>query len=55
MLFPMAHNGDCLREMAGGALSQIGDPEVKIVHSGILSVTGILQQTIFEKLESTAS
>ena len=44
MLFPMAHNGDCLREMAGGALSQIGDPEVKIVHRGILSAMGMFQQ-----------
>jgi len=44
MLFPMAHNGDCLRQTAGGALPQIGDPEVKIVHSGILSVIEIFHQ-----------
>jgi len=44
MLFPMSHNGDCLRQTDGGALPQIGDPEVKIVHSGILSVIAIFRQ-----------
>ena len=44
MLFPMAHNGDCLRQTDGVTLPQIGDPEVKIVHSRVLSVMGIFRQ-----------
>jgi hypothetical protein len=44
MLFPIAHNGDCFGQTVGGALPQIGDPEVKIVHSGILSVMAMFRQ-----------
>jgi hypothetical protein len=40
----MAHNVDWLRQTDGVALPQIGDPEVKIVHSRILSVIGTFRQ-----------
>jgi hypothetical protein len=47
MLFPMARNRDCVRQMDRFVLPQTGDPKVKIVHSGILSAIAMFRQLRF--------